>query len=204
VKPSIAHRSAWATVMAAIALFPAPAAAHLNSTGLGPVYDGAVHFLTSPEDLLPALALALWAGARGAGYGRRTLFVLPSAWLVASLLGMTAAARSGSALASAVWLIALGTILAAEVSLPLIAATGLAAVLGLQRGYLNGSGVGLSVDGIVALVGLGSAVFVLVALAAACVVHLRAAWARIAVRVIGSWLAASGLLLLGWTARNAS
>jgi len=196
-----ADRVRYGLAVAAIALLPAPAWAHLNSTGLGPVYDGAAHFLTSPEDLLAALALALWAGARGAGYGRRTLFVLPSAWLLASLLGMTMAAISGSALISAVWLLALGALLAIDLALPLRVATALAALLGLQRGFLNGSGVEQSANGIVALIGLGSAVFVVVALAAALVVGLRAAWARVAVRVIGSWIAASGLLLLGWSLR---
>jgi len=196
-----ADRVRYGLAVAAIALLPAPAWAHLNSTGLGPVYDGAAHFLTSPEDLLAALALALWAGARGAGYGRRTLFVLPSAWLLASLLGMTMAAISGSALISAVWLLALGALLAIDLALPLRVATALAALLGLQRGFLHGCGVEQSANGIVALIGLGSAVFVVVALAAALVVGLRAAWARVAVRVIGSWIAASGLLLLGWSLR---
>ena len=54
----------------------------------------------------------------------------------------------------------------------------------------------------VALLGLVFAVFVLIALAAAFVVRLRAHWARIAVRVAGSWIAASGLLMLGWAVRK--
>ena len=196
-----AARAGCALITAAIALCPAPAAAHLNSTGLGPVYDGAAHFLTSPADLLAVLALALWAGARGAGHGRRALFVLPGAWLLGSMIGMTTAPMAGSTVLSAIWLMALGALLAADVALPLHAATVLAALLGLQHGYLNGSGVESSVSGITALLGLGSTVFVLVAFAAAFVIHLRAAWARIAVRVIGSWIAASGLLLLGWSLR---
>jgi hydrogenase/urease accessory protein HupE len=186
----------------AIALLPTPAAAHLNSTGLGPVYDGVAHFLTSPEDLLAVLALALWTGARGASYGRRALFVLPSAWLLGSLLGMTAAATADGAVVAALWLMALGGLLATDLTLPLRGATALAALLGLQRGYLNGSGIEQSASGIAALFGLGAVVFVVVAIAAASVVRLRAAWARVAVRVIGSWIAASGLLLLGWSLRN--
>jgi len=47
-------------------------------------------------------------------------------------------------------------------------------------------------------------VFVLVALASAFVVSLRAAWARMAVRVAGSWVAAIGLLMLGWSLRGAA
>jgi hypothetical protein len=40
---------------------------------------------------------------------------------------------------------------------------------------------------------------VILALVSAAVVALRRPWARIAVRVAGSWIAAIGLLLLGWT-----
>lgn len=199
---SIALRSSRVLPLAAIALLPRPAAAHLNSTGLGPVYDGVAHFLTSPEDLLAVLALALWAGARGANYGRWALFMLPSAWLLGSLLGMTAAATAGGTVLSAVWLMALGALLATDLALPLRGATALAALLGLQRGYLNGLGIEQSASGIAALLGLGAVVFVVVAIAAASVVRLRAAWARVAVRVIGSWIAASGLLLLGWSLRT--
>jgi len=39
--------------------FPSEAAAHLGTTGMGPVYDGIGHFLLTPEDLVPVLALAL-------------------------------------------------------------------------------------------------------------------------------------------------
>jgi hypothetical protein len=54
-----------------------------------------------------------------------------------------------------------------------------------------------------ALLGIAAVTFVLVALVSALVVSLRAAWARIAVRVVGSWIAAIGLLMLGWGLRGA-
>jgi hypothetical protein len=81
--------------------------------------------------------------------------------------------------------------------------TALAALLGLYHGYLNCAGLGLSFTSAAALLGLIFAVFVLFALAAAFVVQLQASWARIAVRVAGSWIFASDLLLLGWAVRNA-
>src|SRR6185369_14249227 len=43
---------------------PGSAQAHLVTTGLGPVYDGLVHFALAPEDLVPVLALAAFAGLR--------------------------------------------------------------------------------------------------------------------------------------------
>ena len=192
----------YAIAVFAVAMCPAPAEAHLNSTGMGPIYDGLIHFLMSPEDLVPVLALALLAGLRGASYGRRALFVLPSAWLLGGLLGLTASATNGSAVLSSMWFLLLGGLLAADAKLSLGVTTALATFLGLYHGYLNGTGMGVSGSAAVVLLGLVFAVFVLVALAAAFVVRLRAEWARIAVRVAGSWIAASGLLLLGWAARK--
>ena len=90
----------------------------------------------------------------------------------------------------------------ADAKLSLRAMTALGALLGLVHGYLNGTGMGLSASAVVAVVGLTAAVFVLVTLFAAAIVALRAHWARIAVRVGGSWIAASGLLLLGWSIRG--
>lgn len=193
---------ARAVVALAVALGCGPADAHLNSTGMGPVYDGLAHFLTSPEDLVPALALALLAGLRGADYGRRALFALPAAWLLGTLSGLTAAAASTGALGAAFWFLLLGGLVVADAKLSLRTMTVLSALLGLVHGYLNGSGMGLSVSAIVAALGLAAAVFVLVVLIAALVVRLQAHWARIAVRVGGSWIAASGLLMLGWVVRG--
>src|SRR5262249_35073359 len=67
VKSTATPRTAVLTIVAlAIPLCPVPAEAHLNSTGMGPIYDGLVHFLTSLEDLVPVLALSMLAGLRGA------------------------------------------------------------------------------------------------------------------------------------------
>ena len=199
-------RESWlricATVVLTSALCPVSAEAHLNSTGMGPIYDGLMHFLTSPEDLVPAVALALLAGLRGASYGRQALFTLPVAWLSGSLLGLAAAATGGSAVLSSFWFLLMGGVVAADAKLSLRVMIALAALLGLYHGYFNGTGMGESVSAISAVVGLALALFVLIALAAAFVVQLRAHWARIAVRVAGSWIAASGLLLLGWAVRG--
>jgi len=53
------------------------------------------------------------------------------------------------------------------------------------------------------MAGITSALFVVVALLAGPVVALHALWARSVVRVAGSWIAAMGLLMLGWTVRAA-
>ena len=193
---------AFTVTLLAVALGCGPAEAHLDATGMGPVYDGLMHFLTSPEDLVPALALALLAGLRGAPHGRRAMFTLPAAWLLGSLFGLTAAAASVGALGASFWFLLLGGLVVADAKLSLRSMTALGALLGLAHGYLNGTGMGLSVASVAAALGLAAAVFVLVVLVAALVVRLRAQWARIAVRVGGSWIAASGLLMLGWSLRG--
>ncbi len=192
----------FAIVFFAVATCPAPAEAHLNSTGMGPIYDGLMHFLMSPEDLIPVLALALLAGLRGAAYGRRALFVLPAAWLMGGLAGLAAATVNPSAVLTAATFLLLGGMVAMDAKLSLRTTTALAALLGLYNGYLNGAGMGQPGTAAVALLGLVFAVFVLIALAASLVVKLQAAWARIAVRVVGSWIVATGLLMLGWNLRG--
>jgi urease accessory protein len=179
-----------------------PAEAHLNSTGMGPIYDGMMHFLLSPEDIVPVLALALLAGLRGASYGRRALFVLPVAWFVGGLLGSITTSSNGGAVLSATSFLLFGGLLALDAKLSLRITTVLAVLLGLYHGFLNGVGMGPFGPAILALLGLASAVFVLVALSTAFVVQLRAHWARTAVRVAGSWIAACGLLMMGWAFRN--
>jgi hydrogenase/urease accessory protein HupE len=153
----------------------------------------------SPEDILPVLALALFAGQRGTPHGRRVLFVLPAAWLAGGLLGLAMTTAHGMTLTFISFLL-LGGLLAADAKLSTPAITVLAGVIGLFHGYLNGAGMGRPrirrhLLGIVFAV-------LLVALAASFVVPLRQQWARIAVRVAGSWIAASGLLMLGWAVRR--
>ncbi len=187
-----------AAVGLAAALAPLAAGAHLITTGLGPIYDGIGHFALTPEDLMPALALAVLAGLRGPDHARRTIVLLPLAWLVAGAAGVVAGAPIPGAFA---WLpiLLLGALVAADARLPLAATSGLALALGAFLGYANGSAMAQAGAGLRGVAGIALAVFVVVTLAAAAVTAWRAGWARIAWRVAGSWIAASGLLLLGWS-----
>jgi hydrogenase/urease accessory protein HupE len=100
-----------------------------------------------------------------------------------------------------VTLLLLGSSVAADARIRSGAFALLAGILGLLHGHGNGAAMAESRLGLVGLLGIVSTLFVLVALGAALVVSLRAAWARVAVRVAGSWIAAAGLLLLGWSLR---
>ena len=130
------------------------------------------------------------------------MFTLPAAWLLGSLFGLSAVLASAGTLAASFWFVFLGGLVVADAKLSLRSMTAVCALLGLFHGYLNGTGMGLSAQTIVAALGLAAAVFVLVVLVAALVVRMRAQWGKIAVRVGGSWIAASGLLMLGWSIRG--
>ena len=87
-----------------------------------------------------------------------------------------------------------------KLPLPLVA--GLALAIGLLHGLINGTAMAQAGGGVLSLVGIATAVFTVVAIVAALVVSLRGAWTRVAVRVAGSWIAAIGLLMLGWELRG--
>lgn len=188
---------------AALFLAPATAQAHLVNTGLGPVYDGVSHFVLTPEDLVPVLALALLAGQGGPRAGRLALFALPAAWLLGGLAGLALGGPGEAPLLTTVSFLGLGGLVAAEARLRPEWVAALAGVVGLLHGWLNGTAMAQARLGALGLVGIVATLFVTVALAAALVVAIRAPWGRIAVRVAGSWIVAVGLLLLGWSARGA-
>jgi len=191
----------WLTL--AITLIVAPSVqAHLMNTGFGPFYDGLTHLFVTPEDLLPVIALALLAGLRGPRFGRAVLFALPAAWLVGSAAGLLLAPQVTLPVAETIVTIALGALLAASCPLPIAAVVGLAILLGLLHGSLNGSELPKTTSyGQISAAGVAVALFVVVSLLAGQAASVRVPWTRVAVRVAGSWIVAIGLLMLGWAMR---
>ncbi len=176
--------------------------AHLVTTGLGPLYDGISHVLVSPDDLLPVLALGALSGLNGASAGRRAVFALPGAWLLGGVLGVAAGGPllpEGIAAGSS---LLIGALIAAGARLSPTMVTVLSCALGLLHGWLNGTAIAAAQREALGLLGIAGTTFVLVALVAALVVSLRSATARLVVRVAGSWVAAIGLLMAGWSLRG--
>jgi urease accessory protein len=193
------HRLAAAAWVVGLMLAAAPARAHLVSTGVGPVYDGIAHFFVSFEDLLPVLAIGLLAGLNGPAAGRWGMFMLPAAWLAGGVAGVGLQTPLPPSSAAMLSMGVLGVLTAADVRLAPRIVGVLAVLLGLVHGWQNGAGMraaGLQASG---LIGTAGAVFVTVTLVAAAVVAMQRPWTRIAARAAGSWVAATGLLMLGWT-----
>jgi len=109
--------------------------------------------------------------------------------------------------AAPAWLMAVGTALigalvASDPRLPLAAVIAAAAALGALHGYDNGHDLAATTGGLVAIAGIACSLFAIVSLLAGQVAVLQAQWARLAVRISGSWIAAVGLLMLGWSVKS--
>lgn len=193
-------RLLFAATVFQVVLKPSMAVAHLVTTGMGPVYDGIGHLLLTPEDLVPAMAVALYAGMRGTAPGRRTLFLFPLAWLMGGFIGLFIGGQS------VVWLpalsfIVLGALISADLRLPTNGFTLLTLAVGLVHGFFNGVALKQGA-GALGLIGIMTVLFILIALISAFVVSLKRPWTRIVVRVSGSWMVAIGMLMIGWLARG--
>jgi hydrogenase/urease accessory protein HupE len=179
---------------------PLRAHAHLVTTGLGPVYDGMEHTLLSPEEWIMIAGLAFLAGLSGPATGRAVLFSLPCAWLAGGYAGHFIQQTIPS-LVPALTLLIVGALVAADLKAVRNFVVLLAGVLGFFQGYINGVSFGAANGITLILLGTSIVAFAIVALGAGLVVGVQG-WRRIAVRVAGSWMAAIGILLAGWTIRK--
>jgi urease accessory protein len=183
------------------ALIPASAHAHLVQTGFGAFYDGLAHVALTPADLLVVVAVALLAGQRGTQAARWALFALPVSWLAGGALGAVSPTESTLPLLTTLTFASIGGLVALDAKLRSAAVAALAIAAGALHGYVNGATIAPGASVVLALAGAATAVFCLIAILSAQVTTLHAAWTRIAVRVAGSWIAAAGVLMVGWIVR---
>lgn len=191
--PPFARRAAW--LVAAVAFTAEPALAHGNMA-IGEFYSGALQSLLHFDALLPLLALALWA----AQLGEPSLWHIPLACLAAGVLGSAAAtagfALPGATAAGSFLMLALGLLVAANLRVAAPAAIAIAAVVGLQHGYAGTLGEEAAARRpLLYAVGLLAGTGLLLLHIENIAMRARAFWMQIGMRVIGSWIAAIGLLI---------
>jgi hydrogenase/urease accessory protein HupE len=179
----------------------APAHAHLVQTGFGAFYDGLAHVVLTPSDLLVVIALAFLAGQRGTQAARWALFALPVAWLAGGLPGALLPGSSALPLLTTISFGLAGACVAFDARIRAAGIAGFATCAGLVHGYVNGATLAPGGASLLGLSGAVTTVFCVFAILSAQVTTLQAGWTYIAVRVAGSWIAAAGLLMLGWLAR---
>ncbi|ODB97971.1 HupE/UreJ family protein [Candidatus Thiodiazotropha endoloripes] len=183
-----------------VLLVPESAHAHLVSTRFGEFYSGLLHPLTTLVHLVPWLALAMFASMQGKAFARRSLPLFPLAVAFGVLLGISFGGLQSLLIPNILSFVVLGGLVA--LSYPLPRAVGLTAVVlfAISHGYANGD-VDLA-DGSLTLyvAGVTTAAYLVVALGAGAAVAIseRAAWGQIALRALGSWILAAGLIYGGF------
>ena len=188
----MSRRACAALALAGAAL---PAWAHSPIPGIGNFYNGALHPVVSPAHLMVLLALGLAVGQRGLGAARTPLLAM----LVALVAGLAAHRLAGDPDTDALLLTLaalLGLAAAAAWRAPAFVLAAVAALVGLAVGVSSGP-TGLEGSARwTTLAGTLAAALLLPTYAAAMVTLIKVAWLHIAVRVVGSWLAAAAMLVL--------
>ncbi|MBK1688030.1 hypothetical protein [Rubrivivax gelatinosus] len=180
---------------AATLALPLPALAHGAVKAVDAFYDGALHLLLTPAAAIALLALGLALGQRGLQAARPALAALA----LALAAGLLAGAAPGPAIARELLLV-LAVLTGLSVVLhrpwPPLALVPMAALVGAAAGWVSAPGPAVGAVRAGSLLGAFVAALLLAACAAGLVQQARPAWARIGVRVAGSWLTASAVMVL--------
>ena len=180
--------SAAAALWSALGSLPL---AHLVPTGLGPWGDGMAR-------------LVLLAVQNGRSWSDRLALVLPLSWLVGGLGGLLVGRELPLALPCAALVTAVGVLVTLGAALRLSERflLGGTAALSLLFGLVAGSSLADHGGALQALLGEAVAIAVVTALLLMALDPPHPRWLALGLRVVGSWIAASGLLMLGWLSRQ--
>jgi urease accessory protein len=198
-------RIASGLIIAVIVLAPAPPAqAHIVAIRLGDFYAGALHPFTDLQDVLLWLALGVLAGSLGAMRGRWLVLVFPLGLLTG--LTMAPALRDATAdtAVNAGLTVLLGLLLAAAARVPTALLCVLAFVLAVLRGAANAADLEANTDRVLFGAGLVCTGYAAITLVMALTAAFRGtaaatttSWRGIALRALGGWIAAIGLMMAG-------
>jgi urease accessory protein len=176
-------------------IFPASALAH-PMKGVGDFYAGMLHPMISVECVLPIIALSLLAGQQNRRTAIGILLSFPIASVLGALLGLVLPVSPFVAVINTAAMAVLGILVALNRTLPLQISVILSAVLGLTVGWANGGELTSDTSAYRFIPGLAVVGLLLISYGIGLVHHLDKPWAKIGVRVTGSWIAAVGILVL--------
>jgi len=188
-----------ALLLIAVAAFSDGASAHALSPGLNDFTAGVLHPLTALEHVLPMIALGVLAGQRGLHRSEPVLIVFPLAFAAGAVAGLLLPGAPAVFAVNVASAVVLGVLIALARRLPMLALCGLCIAFGLSHGYANGGAIEGSIKPLPFVGGLALAAFFTLAAATTAsdvMVRQSCAWTQIGVRVMGSWTAAIGVLVL--------
>ncbi len=185
---------------AALALWPGVAHAHLVSTRFGDFYSGMLHPMTALEHMVPWLALGLLAGLQQVRVGRWVPLAFAAAVFFGVILALVIPSAMPVPALNLASFVALGALVALGWQWPTSVLLVLAVTVGLIHGYDNGLAVTPETNALLFVPGVatsGIIVVLLITAVTSAIVQSQASWTRIAVRAVGSWIAAVGVMVVG-------
>ena len=182
--------------LALLLVLPDAAYAHMPIKGINNFYNGALHPVLVQSHLLLLLALGVYFGQQGPKENQKAIVV----FLLATTLGLVAAGFSAGGNVEAILLVGaaiIGLLVAASLRLPVY----LCAIIGAAAGFVIGLDSAqetlLGKEKMVSLFGTGVGIYMLMVYATGFTYYFsNKPWQKVGVRIIGSWVAASALLVL--------
>ncbi|MBA55093.1 MAG: hypothetical protein CMK89_11615 [Pseudomonadales bacterium] len=183
-----------------LALIPQCSWAHLVSTRFGEFYAGMLHPVLALNHLLPWLALALLAGLQPVESARRNLLLFPLAVATGTVLGCLFPESSLISQVNLLAFFSLGLLVTLALRLHQSLFTAVALVFGVIEGYGNGTLDVFGTGFLLYVAGVTVAAYIVMTItsAAANWISGHQQWGSIAVRALGSWIMAAGILYSGF------
>ena len=178
------------------ALAPLPAFAH-PMQGVGDFYAGMLHPVVTIETVLPLIAFSLLAGQQRRETAAYLLATFPAALIVGALLATRGNAPAYLGVIQLTLTAGFGVLVALGRRVPSWLLNALGTVLAICVGWGNSSEVFGQVSRFRFIAGLAVVGLLLLVYGNGLVRNLKREWTQIAVRVVGSWIAAVSILVLG-------
>jgi hydrogenase/urease accessory protein HupE len=164
-----------------------------------------LHPLTDLQDLILWTAIGVLAGSLGAARGRWLVLVFPLGLLAGLVLADGLGFISARPAIDAAMILVLGLLLAAALRIPTPLLCAIAFGLAVMRGAANASDLAPDANRLLFAAGLACAGYAAITLTMAVTLAFRradagssTAWRGIAIRAFGGWIAAIGLMMVGF------
>jgi len=193
----VRFQTTFSLALAMALLMAMPAFAHTGAGAAGGLAAGFLHPLSGPDHLLAMVSVGIW----GAQLGAPAIWLLPIAFPLIMALGGTAGIIGlplpATELLIAISVLVLGVMVAQARRLPLAAALAIIGVFAIAHGHAHGVELPQSADAVAFSTGFVLATGSLHALGIA--IGLLVKWPRgaLAVRCLGSLVAAIGIYFVG-------
>jgi len=186
----------WRVLGAVVALLAAPELhAHGVVEGASAFFAGLTHPLTALEHVLPLIALGLLAGQRGLRNGEGLVIAFPVAFACGALVAPAIVSLPDLSAVNATTALVVGVLvaLALAISKPLLYAV--VVVTGAVHGFANGGAIEHAMPQFIAGATLAATLLFVYAFGVTdYALRRQRPWLPVAVRAIGSWIAAFGIL----------